>query len=94
MVQLLNFSCTSKRELELKEREFMEAQKPTLNKYIPTRTRAEYDADNRERLLQEKRVSDSKRYQRKVVCQCGLEVAEIRFKVHQKTRSHLKKLSK
>ena len=53
MIQLLSFSCNSKRELELKEREYIELLKPTLNKQIPTRTKQEYYEQNKD-LINEK----------------------------------------
>jgi len=50
MIQLLAYPCNSKRELELKEREYIEVLKPTLNLKIPTRTQKEYRQDNIEQI--------------------------------------------
>tara|TARA_R110002049_G_scaffold213472_1_gene384918 strand:- start:34 stop:597 length:564 start_codon:yes stop_codon:yes gene_type:complete len=48
MIQLINYPCNTKRELELKEREYLEMLGGTLNKGIPTRTKTEYDAVHKE----------------------------------------------
>src|SRR5437016_897806 len=49
MVQLLTFSCASKREKELKEREYIERLKPALNRFMPTRTKQEWEEENKEK---------------------------------------------
>lgn len=49
---LENYPCNSKEELEARERHWIEERKPSLNKNIPTRTRAEYRADNQEHIKQ------------------------------------------
>ena len=43
MILIENYACGSKKELEARERHFIEALKPSLNSRIPTRTRAELD---------------------------------------------------
>lgn len=58
MVQVEAYPCTCKRELEARERYQIEQLRPTLNKYIPTRTGAEWYMDNREVKLQYKRRYD------------------------------------
>lgn len=55
IVLIQEHPCNNKMELERKEREHIEAFKPTLNTSIPTRTDREYRAANKE-VLHEKRV--------------------------------------
>lgn len=52
MIQLLAFECANKREKELKEREYIELLRPTLNKSVPTRSPKEYYQVNKEHLKQ------------------------------------------
>jgi len=42
MIQIEAYQATDKRNLETRERYYIELLKPSLNKYIPTRTKAEY----------------------------------------------------
>lgn len=42
MIEIEKVKCNDKRELEKKEREYIEKLKPTLNQYIPTRSFNEY----------------------------------------------------
>ena len=53
MIELIKYSCNTKRELELKEREHLELLGGTLNKQIPTRSKEEknktYYENNREK---------------------------------------------
>ena len=55
MIQVEPFSCNSKKELETRERYWIESLKPTLNKVIPTRTNKEYKNDNREKILKQRK---------------------------------------
>lgn len=55
IVLIEEYPCNNKMELERKEREHIEALKPTLNAVIPTRTDQEYRQANKE-ILREKRV--------------------------------------
>jgi hypothetical protein len=52
MVQIEPYSCNSKKELETKERYWIETLKSKLNCFIPTRTYAEYYNDNKEKILE------------------------------------------
>ncbi len=48
MIEVEKFACNDKRELETRERYWIELLKPSLNKIIPTRTHAErYDKDKK-----------------------------------------------
>lgn len=49
MIILEEYPCESKVQLEMKEREWIEERKPTLNKNIPTRTKQEWREENREK---------------------------------------------
>jgi len=50
MIMIEQYSCEDKRQLEKRERFWIESLKPTLNKNIPTRTIKEYNKDNREKI--------------------------------------------
>ena len=52
MTPIEQYSCNSKKELEIRERHYIDLLKPTLNKYIPTRTLKEYRQDNKEQLAE------------------------------------------
>jgi len=47
MILIQYYSCSRKKQLEAKEREYIETLKPTLNTNIPTRTKKEYNEDNK-----------------------------------------------
>ena len=46
------YSCENKMQLETRERKHIEELKPTLNSSIPTRTRAEFNEANRDKMKQ------------------------------------------
>lgn len=48
MIEIIKYSCNDKRELETKEREYIELLNSTLNHCIPTRSKKEYREDNKE----------------------------------------------
>ena len=50
-----NYLCNSKTELEIREREYIEANK-SVNKVIPCRTNKEYYEDNKEKIAKEKKI--------------------------------------
>tara|TARA_R110001592_G_C12875387_1_gene724171 strand:- start:43 stop:615 length:573 start_codon:yes stop_codon:yes gene_type:complete len=47
MILIQYYSCNGKRQLEAKEREYIEILKSTLNTNIPTRTKKEYNQDTK-----------------------------------------------
>ena len=51
MISLFNGSFETKRELERKEREYIEELKSSLNKIIPTRTYHEYYEENKPQII-------------------------------------------
>jgi len=50
MIPIEPYSCYSKKELEIRERFYIDLFKPALNKNIPTRTYKEYYQDNKEKM--------------------------------------------
>tara|TARA_E500000318_G_scaffold445_1_gene533 strand:- start:13 stop:561 length:549 start_codon:yes stop_codon:yes gene_type:complete len=56
MVLIKDYPTDSKRNLEMEERRIIDELKPTLNKIIPTRTKKEYDKDNKEIISGKKKM--------------------------------------
>jgi hypothetical protein len=52
LIVIEEYHCESKRQLEMKEREWIELLKPTLNKNIPTRSKQEYYEENKEQIIE------------------------------------------
>jgi len=52
MIAIEEYPCDSKKELETRERYHIDLLRPTLNKYIPTRTQKEYAENNKEKLAE------------------------------------------
>jgi hypothetical protein len=71
MIILEEYSCESKVQLEMKEREYIERLRPTLNKQIPTRTSQEYYQEHREDIKEYKKrhyqenIEDIKEYKKR-----------------------------
>ena len=55
IILIENYECKSKEDLNKRERYWIDELKPELNKVIPTRTRKEYDIDNKE-TIKEKEI--------------------------------------
>ena len=51
MIQIEAYEAKNKRDLEARERYYIDLLKPNLNKRIPTRTQKEYKDDNRGRII-------------------------------------------
>lgn len=97
-----NYPCKDKHELESRERHFIESYRAgtgCLNVQTPTRTRTEYNQDNRERILQGKkkyRINNAdkiKAYrlltrQERVTCDCGSAVTKHNLQRHCRTQKH------
>ena len=97
-----NYPCKDKHELESRERHFIESYRAgtgCLNVQTPTRTRTEYNQDNRERILQGKkkyRINNAdkiKEYrlltrQERVTCDCGSAVTKHNLQRHCRTQKH------
>ena len=64
MITLEAFSCENKRELETRERKWLEDLKANLNCFIPTRTKKEYDKlDERKKYQKEYKQTDKYKQQ-------------------------------
>jgi len=55
MIAIETYPCKSKRELEIRERFYIETLKSKLNKNIPTRTQKEYIQDNKEKISERRK---------------------------------------
>ena len=51
MIEIIKYPCNTKRELETKEREYIEMLGGTLNKHIPTKTKPEYYQENKQMFI-------------------------------------------
>ena len=96
------YSCNSKKELQAKEREYIEELKPTLNKTIPNRTEIEYRIDKKEQIKtknknlyeKNKQLINDKHIQHykknlsiKIKCEfCKSLISKKYIKKHQKTK--------
>jgi len=52
MIAIEEYSCDSKKKLEIRERYYIDLLRPVLNKYIPARTLKEYREDNKEKIAE------------------------------------------
>ena len=52
MIEIEKYQATDKKDLEKRERYWMETLKATLNRTIPTRTRKEYREENKEKIVE------------------------------------------
>ena len=103
LIILEEYPCESKVQLEMKEREWIEERKPTLNRRIPTRTKQEYRKihyeEYKEEMLEQNKLyreehkeEIQKRQKKKIICECGSEYTNIHKSRHIKTQRHLKYL--
>jgi hypothetical protein len=95
MISLYNGQFENKRELERKEREYIEELQSTLNKQIPTRTQKEYNEDNKEHILkkQKQKYERNKKgileqKKQKYNCECGSTLTIGNKSQHLKTKKH------
>ena len=90
------YPCQTKKELETRERFWIETTPNCINHHIPTRTRCEYRMANEEqkeksrqranKYYKENRDECKARFAEKVVCErCGGQVSRIHMSRHQKT---------
>jgi len=75
-----NFNCNNKKELELRERYYIELLKPDLNHNIPTRTTKEYH----EEYYQNNKQTLTERF----LCDCGQQYTKTHKARHEKTKIH------
>jgi hypothetical protein len=106
LIVIEEYPCESKVQLEMKEREYIERLRPTLNKNIPTRTKQEYNEENREDISEynkqyreenKEEISEyHKQYYERICikfdCECGGKFINVNKNIHMKTQRHLKYL--
>jgi hypothetical protein len=81
IVLVENYPCNSKKELELRERFYIENNE-CVNKFIPGRTKKEYEQDNRERIRERKN--------KKIICNiCGSEISKRYLSLYKKSKKCL-----
>ena len=89
IIELIKYPCNTKRELELKEREYLELLSATLNKCVPTRSNKEgckaYYLANREQL--------NENAKEKFNCECGGKFTKVHKSRHLKSKMHQKYLN-
>jgi hypothetical protein len=87
-------------ESALKERELIEKFNATLNNYIPTRKKKEWDKDNKKKIKEyqnefrenNREILNEKRRE-KITCKCGCEITKSNLSTHLKTQKHIKFLA-
>jgi len=96
-----DFPCERKEQLHARERYYIELNKDIcVNKVIPTRTKKEYNQDNRERLSaqdkqwREANVDKVKQYhetrrKEQIQCMCGMFYSKQHKARHEKSKKHL-----
>ena len=88
MIQIKEFPCNNKRELEAEERKVFEELKPTLNTRRPFITKEEkilqknsvYYYNNKEKISETGKI--------KMTCECGAVVRKTDMKRHERTIKH------
>lgn len=108
LIVIEEYSCESKVQLEMKEREWIERLRPTLNKNIPTRTKQERKEKIKEQSrrceckeeIKEKRKQYREEHKEELneykkikhICECGGEYTNSHKSQHMKSQKHLKYL--
>jgi len=85
MVLIENFACENKRELEKRERYFMEVLNATLNSYTPFLT----EEENKELILEKQKEYNKKHKKERYNCICGSNIRLVDKKKHFRTTKHL-----
>ena len=101
MIELIKYSCNTKRELELKEREYLELLGATLNKNIPSRSHKEsadacYQKNKKEmrEIHKAYREANKEELYEKFNCDmCGGKFTKHNKAQHQKSLKHQKYLN-
>ena len=95
---LEDYPCNTKRELEEKERYFID-NNDCVNKTIPTRTMKEWKESNKDKIsihnktYKLKNKSKLDEYNKTLIpCSCGLKIQRQNMIPHLKTKKHLKRL--
>ena len=105
MIQLEEFPCKNIFEAVLQERFWCEKLKATLNSNIPSRTKTEWNLENRQQILEnqkeyrESHTEYNKEYKSnwyeknkcEFKCECGIIISnKSNIKAHERTQKHLK----
>lgn len=85
MIQLEAYAADSKRDLESRERYWLDQFDRTLNMIVPTRTKKEYYRENSDKI--------NERFRERVMCDCGSSVSHVNISRHKKSKKHLAFLS-
>jgi len=91
-IELLeDFPCNTKKELEVRERFYIENNE-CINMKIPGRTNKEWIDDNKE-IFKQKRKEVNKNYREKnkeiIECECGKILSKLNLTRHKKSKKHL-----
>tara|TARA_R110000765_G_scaffold1192_3_gene2975 strand:+ start:77 stop:544 length:468 start_codon:yes stop_codon:yes gene_type:complete len=79
IILIQNYPCNNKKELEKRERWFIEKFE-CINRTIPGRTKNEYIEANKEKVAEEGKI--------KIDCECGLKIRKRYYYQHKKTKKH------
>ena len=100
MIEIERYSGIDKRDLEKRERYWIEKLRATLNKILPTRTDSEYFKDNKEKCYKYRKDNkdkvdnwnanyrDRKGFTDKVKCPCGRTLSKGSLYTHKKRACH------
>ena len=80
IVLIEEYSCNSKDAKNAKEAQYIRSL-DCVNKVIPTRTNKEYKQDNREKILEQRKLL--------IKCECGCEIFNDRKASHLRSKKHL-----
>jgi hypothetical protein len=91
LIVIEEYPCESKVQLEMKEREYIERLRPTLNKQIPTRTSQEYRETHREEIREyrETHREEIKEYKKRYIDKNIEEIKEYQREYYEKHRESI-----
>jgi hypothetical protein len=96
---LEEYSCENKTQLLMKEREWIELQKPTLNCVRPFITEEERKEQKKiitlnhsHKNYNENKDAIKNKFYEKIICECGCETTYHHLARHKKTKKHLKNI--
>lgn len=76
---ILEYPCSNRRELETKEREYIQSME-CVNRVVPTRTKREHYLDNRDKILEQQKEYDKEYWKREDVKERKKEYMKQRIK--------------
>jgi hypothetical protein len=86
-----DYNCNCRRELEIRERYWIENTVNCINKFIPTRTGREWHQAHREKMKeyrQENKQTIREKAKVKTKCECGSVITKSHLQQHKKTKKH------